>query len=416
MGEASETAIVGKRHMSDKLTALGVQRISAPGSYMDGRGLMLVVRPSGSKSWVLRFQHDGRRRDYGLGGFPDLGLADAREKAAQFRKDIRAGRDVIAERRPKAEHVTFKDAAEAMLAKLMAEGRLSPRTEQGARSKLETYAYPKLGRLQLQSIDADVLAETLRPVWLRKPEAARRARQLIIRVLRFGLPNGAALENALAKAVTDRLPRQPRAENHPAMPYADIPAFLAGLKDNAGMGALALTFAILTAARSGEVRGATWGEIDPDARLWTVPASRMKMGREHRVPLTVEALALLKRVAPLRQRGSELIFASQLKPGHPVSDMTLTKVMRDAGLAYVPHGFRSSFRDWAAEQTSTDREVIEACLAHATGNEVELAYKRTDFLDKRRSLMDAWGAYCAGRSKGEVVAFPRGEPPQSGAA
>ena len=395
-----------RRNVSEKLTALAVQRAAEPGTYIDGRGLMLLVGPSGSKSWILRLQHNGRRRDYGLGGYPDTSLAEAREKATQFRKDVRAGGDVIAAKQSRPEHATFREAAEAMLTGLIGEGRFSANSERIARARLETYAYPKLGRLQLQSINADVVAEALRPIWLKKSETALRVRQLIIRVLRFALPDGYLIETTLAKAVTDRLPRQPRGEHHPAMPYTKVADFMASLAENSGMGALALRFAILTAARSGEVRGAKWDEIDRKAKLWTIPASRMKAGKEHRVPLTLEALALLDQAAESRIKGSALLFPSPLKKGQPVSDMTLTKIMRDAGLEFVPHGFRSTFRDWAAEQTSASREVIEACLAHSVGSDVELAYKRTDFLEKRRDLMAAWAAHLSGVGEAIIVPFP----------
>lgn len=384
-----------------KLTALGVQRTTKPGSYVDGRGLMLVVSPSGSKSWILRLQHNGRRRDYGLGGYPDTSLAEARAKAVQFRKDIRAGHDVIALKRQKPEHGTFREAAEAMLANLIGEGKYSANSERIARSRLETYAYPRLGRLQLQSIDADTISEALRPIWLSKPETALRVRQLIIRTLRSALPNGYLLTTALANAVSDRLPRQPQGGHHRAMPYSNLPGFMGRLAERNSMGALALRFAILTVARSGEVRGADWSEIDLEAGVWTVPAARMKSGKEHRVALTQEALDMLERLAAFRRKGVALVFPSDRAA--PLSDMTLTKVMRDMGVDYVPHGFRSTFRDWAAEQTSSPREVIEACMAHTVGSDVELAYKRTDFLAKRRKLMVAWGAFCAGTGAATVV-------------
>jgi integrase len=298
-----------------------------------------------------------------------------------------------------------------MIAIRITEGKYSGNAERIARSRLETYAYPKLGLLQLQSIDADVLAETLRPIWLKKHETAIRVLALVTQVLRAALPDGYKLKGNLASAVADRLPRRPKGSHHAAMPYSEVPAFLARLVERGGMGALALQFVVHTAARSGEVRGATWAEIDMEGALWTVPASRMKVGKEHRVALSGAALAVLASVAPFRHssKASSLVFPSST--GGPLSDMTLTKVMRDMKANAVPHGFRSTFRDWAAEQTSADRDVIEACLAHAIGGEVELAYKRTDFLEKRRKLMAAWAAFCAGSElSGKVVPFSKVGP------
>jgi integrase len=245
----------------------------------------------------------------------------------------------------------------------------------------------------LLSIDADALAATLRRIWLTQPETARRTRQLIIRTLRYGRPDGALLESTLAKAVSDRLPAQPRRGNFSAMPYEELPAFLARLVHKGGMGALALRALILTAARSGEIRGATWSELDMDDAVWTIPAERMKMRRAHRVPLCAEALAVFKQAASIRRGGTSFVFPSA--KGAQLSDMTLTKAMRDMDVPYTAHGFRSSFRDWAAEQTSLPGEIAEAALAHAVPNAVEAAYRRTDFFDKRRELMDAWGTFCS---------------------
>ena len=394
------------RRGEGKLTALMVQRHLEPGRYVDGRGLMLYVQPSGSRSWVLRAQHAGRRRDYGLGGYPELGLADAREKASQFRTDVRAGRDVVALKQPRPELETFQHAAERMLSALMDGGKLSPKTASKARQQLRDYAFPKLGKLQLQSITADTLAAALEPIWLKKPETARRARANVIRVLRFALPNGAMLETALAKAVTDRLPRQPRAEHHAAMPHADIAPFMAMLAERNGIGALALQFTILTAARSGETRGAAWAEIDLEGAVWTIPASRMKMHRPHRVPLSRQAVAVLERVVEISGRTDGLVFPSA--NGGQLSDMTLTKIMRDTDTPYVVHGFRSSFSDWRADATTFAPELAEAALSHAVPDPIAAAYKRTDFFDKRRAVMRAWGDYCVEGNGAKVVAFKAG--------
>lgn len=274
------------------------------------------------------------------------------------------------------------------------EAKFTPANQAVALTRLRTFAFPTLGKLQLQSIDADTIAATLRPIWMTKPETARRVRDLITRTLRYGRPDGALLESTLARAITDRLPTQPRRGNFASLPYREVPALMARLADKGGMGALALRFAILTAARSGEVRGAERGEFDLDAAVWTIPAERMKARRAHRVPLSPAAVALLRPLLEVRIAGTRLAFPSA--SGKPLSDMTLTKALRDLGEGATAHGFRSSFRDWAAEQTSFPGEIAEAALAHAVPDAVVAAYRRTDFFDKRRELMAAWSAFATG--------------------
>jgi integrase len=251
-----------------------------------------------------------------------------------------------------------------------------------------------LGKLQLQSVDPDSFAVALRPIWLTKPETARRTRQLIIRTLRYGRPDGALLESTLAKAVSDRLPALPRRGNFAALPYDELPDLMRRLAEKGGMGALALRAVILTAARSGEVRGATWQELDLDGAVWTVPAERMKMRRPHRVPLSAEAVEVLRQAESIRRAKTSLVFPAAA--GGRLSDMTLTKALRDLGESATANGFRSTFRDWAAEQTSMPGKIAEAALAHAVPNAVEAAYRRTNFFDKQRELMGAWGRFAAG--------------------
>jgi integrase len=262
-----------------------------------------------------------------------------------------------------------------------------------ATKRLETYAYPKLGKLQVQSIDAEVIADALRPIWTTKMETATKTRDLIIRTLRYARPDGALLETTLAKAITDRLPAQPRRGNFAAMPYQEVSALLGRLADKRTMGALALRAVILTAVRSGEARGAQWSEFDLAAGVWTIPAERMKMRRPHRVPLSGAAISVFKEAAAMPGAGKGLVFRGG--SGQQLSDMTLTKILRDLKVPFTVHGFRSTFRDWAAEQTSQPREIAEAALAHAVPSAVEAAYLRTSFFDKRRELMDAWAAYVA---------------------
>lgn len=380
-----------------KLTAASAKAaLKKPGRHRDGGGLMLFVREPGKASWVARLQNAGKRRDYGLGSYDLVTLAEAREKARAYKRELLAGGDPLALGKPDQKIMRlFRDVAIEFL-----EAKVSEASRVRTKGRLVKHAFPKLGKLQIQSIDADVIADCLRPIWQSKPETARKVRNLIIRTLRFGRPDGALLESTLAKAVTDRLPTQPRKGNFAAMDYNEVPSLMPKLVAKGGMGALALRATILTAARSGEVRGASWGEIDLDAALWTIPADRMKMRRPHRVPLSQEAVEVFREAANVRRGDSDLVFPS--RTGNPLSDMTLTKALRDLGEPATVHGFRSSFRDWAAEKTSLPGEIAEAALAHAVPNAVEAAYRRTDFFDKRRDLMEAWGRFAAGGESREV--------------
>jgi integrase len=376
-----------------KLTQAHIKAaLNAPGRYHDGDGLVLFVRETGKASWVARIQQDGARREFGLGSQRAVGLAEAREKAALVKAALVAGRDPhVALKPPKEMTRTFREAALGFLEAKTADAKISDAKRKQNLAQLKAYVFPALGKLHVQSIDADAIAACLRPIWTRKPETARKVRSLIIRTLRFARPDGALFIGTLGPAVADRLPTQPKRGNHEAMPYADLPAFMARLADKGGMGALALRAAILTAARSGEVRGATWAEIDLEAAVWTVPAERMKARRAHRVPLSAACIDLFKQASSIKRAGSDLVFPSG--KGEPLSDMTLTKVLRDMDVACTVHGFRSTFRDWAAEQTSLPGEVAEAALAHAVPKAVEAAYRRTDFFDKRRELMEAWAGF-----------------------
>lgn len=374
-----------------KLTAAGVKALlGKPGRYRDGAGLILYVRQPGQASWVARIQHDGKRRDFGLGSIDLVSLSEARDKARAYKKALLEGRDPLTLSRP-PEGMTrlFRDTAEEFLA-----AKFSEANQRVALTRLRTFAFPSLGKLQLQSIDADTIATALRPIWTSKPETARRVRDLITRTLRYGRPDGALLETTLAKAITDRLPTQPRRGNFAAMPYKGVPEFMQRLEGKGGLGALALRLVILTATRSGEVRGATRSEFDLEHAVWTIPAERMKARRAHRVPLSPAACEIVASMLELRQAGTQLLFPSAT--GKPLSDMTLTKAIRDLGESATAHGFRSTFRDWAAEQTSFPGEIAEAALAHAVPNAVEAAYRRTTFFDKRRELMDAWSAFATG--------------------
>lgn len=383
------------------LTALFVKAATKPGRYQDGRGLMLLVKPSGARSWVLRAQVDGKRRDFGLGSLSEVGLAAAREKAEDIRRQYRQGVDPVEAKRAKAAPVvaalTFAEASHRVFEENKATWRNAKHSAQWL-SSLRTYAFPQIGDVEVDRLDGPMIRNVLLPIWLSKPETARRVRQRIGVVLDWCHASGLRPAEAPMRSISKGLPRQPKQDRHfAAMPYFDVPALMAKLNESDSVGRLALQFTILTAARSGEVRGATWGEIDLENATWTIPAERMKAGKIHTVPLSSRTLAVLARAGAgvLSSDAKRLVFPG-LKD-KPLSDMTIAKALKTAGGdAFTVHGFRSSFRDWAAETTSTPGDVVEAALAHTIANRVEAAYRRTNYLEKRRVLMDAWGAYLCG--------------------
>jgi integrase len=376
-----------------KLNPAQVRNLTTPGRYMDGDGLMLEVKPSGSKSWVVRLQAGGKRRDYGLGSLKDIGLSDARDLARDYRRKLRLGFDPIAARRTVSTTPTFAEAA----ATVHEEHRRGWRNgKHGAQwlSTLKAYAFPAIGKLAVDAVTTGHVRDLLADIWLTKPETARRVRQRIGTVMDYAHGKGWR-EPFVMSAVNKALPKQPRKSGRfEALPYADVPGFLAKLRERVSVGRLALEALILTAARSGEIRLARWSEIDLDKATWTVPAERMKAGKTHVVPLSPAALSAFERAAEFRTAASDLAFPG-MKRGRPLSDMTLLKILRDMKVDATVHGFRSSFRDWCAEETSFSGEVAEAALAHAIPNKVEAAYRRTDFFEKRRKLMDGWSAYCS---------------------
>lgn len=392
MGKLTATAIRNAKPDPDKIRRLH-----------DGDGLALVIKPNGSASWILRVQVGGIRRDFGLGSAKHVGLADAREAAAKVRKEYASGLDPVAEKKKRnaPPAPTFKDAAEKVHKELKGGWRPGKHSDDWL-SSLERHAYPKLGRLPVDQIDGPLIRDTLFPIWQDIPETARRVRQRIGLILDWAYSKGYRSSEAPIRSVSRGLPRQTKARSHfSAMPYMDVPAFVHSIRAaDETTGRLALEFAILTAARSGEVRGARWTEFDLEAAIWTVPAERMKMKAEHQVPLTERAAAIIKRMK--EGELSELVFPGAKKK--PISDMTLTKVMRDAKQPYTVRGFRSSFRDWAAERTSIPGEVAEAALAHVVKNPTERAYHRTKYLEKRRELMQRWADFIDGRSA-DVIAI-----------
>ena len=384
------------------LTATAVKALKEPGRYGDGDGLALLIGKRGGKSWIVRVQKDGRRRDIGLGSFKKVSLKLARERAAEVRSQIEVGIDPVAERQKAAGIPSFAEAAKLVHAE-NAPSWKNPKHAQQWINTLETYAFQAFGNRSVATVDAAAVRDALAAIWLEKPETARRLRQRINTVIDWAVAKGYR-ENGLALPVIDKaLPKQrAQPKHHKAVPYAELPQFMEKLRESESMGRLALEAVILTAARSGEVRLAQWSELDLEAATWTIPAERMKAGREHVVPLSPEAVALFERVKTHKRGDTDLVFPGQRR-GKPLSDMTLTKAMRDMSRAETPHGFRSTFRDWVAEKTDWPAELAEAALAHMVSDKTVAAYQRGTMLDKRRELMAAWADYCEGVSGGNVV-------------
>ena len=388
------------------LTALEVKRLEIPGLHAVGTvpGLRLRVMPppSMAKMWTLRIVVGDKRRDLGLGGYPAVTLAKALELAREKRQSVQQGKDPVTEgraaksalRASQQRQMTFSHAAAAYIAAHEAGWRNAKHAWQWNNS-LELYAFPKIGQLDVGDIGMANVLEVLEPIWRTKTETASRIRGRIELILAWA-DKRAERERLNPARWRGHLDTQLPARNkvakpkhHAALPVSDASIFMSALRKQEGSAARALEFVILTAARSGEVRFATWPEIDFGSRTWTVPAQRMKSGREHRVPLSQAAIALLESISLVDD--SEVIFQSPRSGA--LSDMALVAVCRRMNADCVPHGFRSTFRDWCAERTNVAREVAEMALAHSIGNEVEAAYRRGDLFDKRRHLMDEWAAF-----------------------
>lgn len=377
-----------------KLSATTLRGNMSPGRYGDGDGLFLNVTKTGSRSWIVRVQKDGKRRDIGLGSASKVSLADARVRAAGVRSQVEAGLDPVAERSKSAGIPSFQQAAGEVFEENRKSWKNGHHQWQWMRT-LEMFAFPSIGHVAVSDVTAPMIRDLLAEIWLTKPETSRRVRQRIGVILDWAHAKGWREQEAPLRSVTKGLPRQPRSvTHHAALPYPEVPALLAELwSKRPSYGRLALQALVLTAARSGEIRGARWEEVNLDEGTWTIPGSRMKAGKRHVVPLSREAIAVFRKAEALRIGTSELVFPGVSLSG-PLSDMSLVKVLRDMKLTATPHGFRSSFRDWAADKTSFPGEVAEAALAHVVSDKVVAAYRRTDFFEKRRALMQAWGSYC----------------------
>lgn len=380
-----------------KLTAAGVKALSKPGLHGDGHTLYLLVKASGAKSWIQRVAINGKRRDVGLGGWPVVSLAKARQRAFANRVAIADGRDPLAEKR-KARAPSFREAA----LEVYEANRLRWRSAKTAANwlrQMELHAFPILADLPVDQVTREAVLRVLSPLWGRKLDIARKLRGRIRAVLAWAQAHGFVEVNVAGEAIDGALAPMPAVEGHyRALPHPEVGAALQTIEaSRASLSARScFRFLVLTACRSGEARLATWAEIDVEAREWRVPADRTKASVEHRVPLSDAALAVLEAVRPLRDR-SDLVFPSPTRLGKPLSNMAMTKVARDTGLAdrATVHGFRSSFRDWCAD-TGKPREIAEAALAHTVGG-VEGAYFRSDLFERRRRLMDQWAAYVTGR-------------------
>ena len=379
------------RHPVNALSSRFVSKVDKAGKYWDGNGLILVVQPTGSRSWIQRLTIGGRRRELGLGGFPAVSLKQARDQAVANLQQARQGRDPLEEKRSTTRIPTFAVAAEKVFEQQAPSWRSQKHAKQWG-TTLAQYVFPSIGDRSVSDVtSADVLA-ILMAIWHEKPETARRVRRRINAVMEWAVAMEFRTDNPCDR-LKKTLPRQKDIVQHmPALPHGKVSAAIATVQSSQASSAtkLAFEFLVLTAARSGEVRLAQWDEIDLVSRTWLIPADRMKANREHCVPLSRRAVQVIEAAQPL-QNASGLVFPSPR--GRALSDMTLSKLLREQGIPAVPHGFRSSFRDWAAERTAHRREAIEAALAHTIPNPTEAAYARTDYFDLRRRLMDDWAEY-----------------------
>jgi integrase len=387
-----------------RLTAITVTSIKTKGLYPDGGGLYLRVTSTGTKSWIFRFTRGGVTHDMGLGPVASISLARARELAAEAGRQRLEGRDPIkvreaeraAARRAEAGAATFRYCAEQFIAS-REPGWRNPKHAKLWRSTLRTYVYPIMGELPVAAVDTTLIMRVIEPIWANKPPTASLVRNRMEAVLDWAKVRGFRDGENAARwrgHIDHLLPagsKVRRVRHHPALPHAEIHAFMEALRSRRGIAPRALEFVILTAARTSEVLSAAWGEINFGARMWVVPADRMKGGKEHRVPLCDSALAILREMEEVRQ--NELLFPG-FKQGRPLGPMSLRRVLHELRPGVTTHGFRSTFKDWAAECTHAPNFVSEAALAHVVADKVEAAYRRSDLFEKRRNLMDAWAAHC----------------------
>ena len=403
----------------NKLSVSGIKS-KKPGRYGDGGGLWLQVRDPSHRSWLFRYAIDGKQRQMGLGPLPDVSLAEARDAAMAARKLLRAGEDPIEVKRAgkaakavDAAAMSFRAVLDLYLA-AHEETWKNPKHRQQWRNSLDTYAMPIFGDRLVAAVDTGAVMRVIEPIWKAKPETASRVRGRIEAVLDYATARGWRLGDNPARwrgHVENLLParsKMAKVEHHAALPWEEIGGFMARLQEQPGTGALALQFTIYTAARTGEVIGARWSEIDLPGRTWTIPGERMKAGVTHRVPLSDAAMKVLHEVLPAKPaKGDGFVFPGR-DPGKALSNMSLSAVLRRMDLDDLTvHGFRSTFRQWAGESTNVAREVAEAALAHTLKDKVEAAYQRGDMFEKRRWLMGQWSEFCGTTAvkKGEIIAI-----------
>jgi len=409
-----------------RLTALKVEKAKRPGMYADGGGLYLRVTEEGTKNWVYRFMLSARPRWMGMGPLHTIGLADARNRAAECRRQQYDGIDPIEARRAgrqqkrldAAKAITFKDCASKYIAAHRAGWRNAKHAAQWE-ATLASYAEPVIGALPVQAIDMTLVLKVIEPIWTTKPETAGRLRGRIESILDWARVRGycegenpARWRGHLDKALPARS-KVRKVEHHAALPYAAQPGFLFSLREQEGIATSALEFTILTAARTGQTLGARWSEIDLLDKIWTVPAGRMKAGRDHRVPLSVRALAILGEMQALRHASAADAFVFPGgKHGKPLSNMAFLMLLRRMGRDdLTAHGFRSTFRDWAAERTNFPFEVAEMALAHTVSDKTVAAYNRSDLFERRRRLMTQWASFCtAPEQRGQSNVAPIRKP------
>ena len=380
-----------------------VRKVSLPGKYYDENGLILLVKETGAKSWVQRLTIRGQRRDLGLGPYPIVTLGEARQVAYDNRKLARAGGDprALSEER----HVpTFREAA-AIVIELHSPNWRNAKSVASWESTLKAYAYPKIGQMPVDAIEPADVMRCLLPIWNTKRETARKTRQRIGTVLKWAIAEGHRKDNPAGEAIGAALPKGGHKTTHQrAMSHQEVAAALRKVWNCNALPStkLAFEFLVLTACRSREVREARWREVDLDTLVWTVPGDRTKTGSEHRVPLSDRATAVLGQARGFKE--NDLVFPTAT--GRTMSDSTLSKLLRELAIPAVPHGFRSTFRDWCGEMTNAPREVAEAALGHKVGNVVEQAYARSDLFEKRRALMESWSHYVT-RKPADIIELPR---------
>lgn len=375
-----------------RLTVKTSKQLDKPGRYADGGGLYLHIRKGGSKQWLLRTTVRRKRTDIHIGSFAYITLAEAREEAYQLQKTIKTGGDPLTERRAGNESPRFQEAAEDVWRQNLPTWKNEKYKAEWI-STIRRYANPVVGSLKLDEITSAHIMKILSPIWLEKPEVSRKLKQRLGMILDWGRAAGYRSGDNPMIGVMDALPRQTaKTKHHKAMPWKDVPAFMKKLETRDAVSALALRFLILTATRSGETRLAVWSEIDFETQTWTIPASRMKMERPHRIPLSPQAMAILNQCKGLDK--TYLFPAS--KPNKAMSDMVFSALYKRMDLhELTTHGFRSSFRDWCSDYAGAPREVSEAALAHVRGDMTERAYARSDLFAKRKNLMSEWGKFLA---------------------